>query len=556
MPAAVLSAALALSAAQISQAADGTWAADSGGNWTSGVSTNWASVAAEGADFTAYFNNVNITGNRTVTLTAALTIGNLAFGDATTASHDWTLASQSAAAILTLQTTAGTPTITVDNRTAIISAILGGSQGLTKAGAGTLVLSGNNTTTGGFTGTITVNAGILDVRNSNAAGNINLASSGATLDSADTLTNTTTLSGNITGSGKINKTSSTSTLILTGNNDYTGGTTLTAGSLVIGAGTNNGIGTGTLTLSGGAFRASDNASRTIANVLSMGSTNLRLGGLQGDTTGLGDLNFTWTGSTSIGGSKTWTVNNATIVTFANNWSGNSTWNVTKAGTGTLVFTGNLTSTGVGVVVSAGTFILNGSANSYTGTTAINGGTLLINGTKSGTGTVAVNSTGALGGSGNIAGATTAASGSFLSPGSTSGAAGTLAFTTSLDISGLASGTGGLLFNLGSTAASDKITAASHTFGSGVLAFSDFSFTTLSGFGAGIYTLLSSSTSITGSSLGTNLSGTVGGLNGALSISGNDIVLTVSAIPEPATYAAIAGAGLLGFAILRRRRGCV
>lgn len=538
----------------MSRAADGTWSADASGNWTSGVTTNWASTVAEGADFSAFFNTVNITANRTVTLTAPLVIGNMAFGDVTTASNDWTLASQSASAILTLQTTTGTPTITVDNRTATISAILGGNQGFAKAGTGTLVLTGNNTTTGGLTGAVTVNAGILDVRNSNSVGGINLATSSATLDSADTVTSTVTLSGNITGSGKINKTSSTSTLILNGNNDYTGGTTLTAGSLVVGSGTNNGIGTGTLTLSGGAFRASDNNSRTFSNVLSMGSQNLRFGGLQGDATGLGDLNFTWTGSTSIGGSKTWTVNNATTTTFNNTWTGNSTWNVTKAGTGTLVFNGNLTSSGVGVVVSAGTFILNGSANSYTGTTAVNGGTLLINGIKSGTGTVAVNSTGILGGSGTVGGAVTAASGAFISAGASSGAAGTLTFSSTLDISGLAAGTGGLLFDLGATGASDKVvlTSGALSIGTGVLDLNDFSFSTLSGYGPGTYTLFSSSTSIVGT-MGSNLTGTIGGLSGALSISGNDLVLTVSAIPEPSVYALAGGVLSLGLAWVQRRR---
>lgn len=550
----VLPVSLSLPLAQSAIAADGTWNVDGAGNWTSGVGTNWLNgIAAEGADFTAYFNAVNITGNRVVTLTAPvtpITIGNLAFGDATTASHDWTLNS-SGGAVLTLQTTTGTPTITVDNRTATISAALSSSQGFTKAGTGKLVLSGVHTA---LSGAITVNAGTLDLWDTASAydNSINLTVSTATLDAANTVSGSVvTINGNITGFGRINKTSGVSTLVLNGNNDYSGGTTLAAGTLVAGNGTNNGIGTGTLALNNGAFRSSDDNSRTFSNVLSMGSGGLRLGGLQGDTSGRGDLTFTWAGSTSIGGSKTWTVNNATTASFNNNWTGNNGWNVTKAGTGTLVFNGNLTSTGVGLIVNLGTMTLNGSANSYTGTTTINGGTLLINGAKTGSGAVAVNSTGALGGSGSVTGAVTAASGSFLKPGASSGAVGTLTFNSGLDISGLSAGTGGLLFDLDTVGASDKISVGSLTIGTGLLNFDDFGFTTLGSFGAGVYTLFDA-TSIIGT-LGTNLSGTIAGWDSVLSISGNDLVLTVSAIPEPASCASLAGGALFGFALSRRRR---
>ena len=538
--------------AQSLHAADGTWNADAGGNWNTGTTTNWFNgIVAAGADSAAYFNAVNITGNRQITLTESLAIGNLAFGDATTASHDWTLAS-SVGATLTLQTTAGAPTITVDNRTATIAAILGGSQGFTKAGTGKLVLSGNHA---GLSGAFTVNAGTLDLWDTTGAyaNSISLTASAATLDAGNSANGSViTVSGNITGSGRISKTSGVSTLILTGNNDYTGGTTLSAGTIVVGNGTNNSIGTGTLTLSSGAFRASDNNSRTFGNVLSMGSGSLTLGAAQGATDGRGDLAFTWAGSTSVGGSKTWTVNNATTATFANNWSGNTGWNITKAGTGTLVFNGNIATTNtVGVVVNAGTFILNGAANTYAGATTVNGGTLYINGSKTGSGAVAVNSAGTLAGSGFISGAAAAAAGAFLSPGSAAGAVGTLTFNSTLDVSGLASGTGGLLFNLDAAGSSDKIAAGALTIGSGLLDLDDFGFTTLGGFGAGVYTLFDA-TSIVGT-LGTNLTGSLAGFDTVLSISGNDLVLTVSAIPEPSAFAALFGGVALAAAACGRRR---
>ncbi|HEY9248480.1 MAG TPA: autotransporter-associated beta strand repeat-containing protein [Rariglobus sp.] len=350
-----LSAALALPIAQLARAADGTWTADASGSWASTSTTNWLNgIVAEGADFTAYFNAVNISSNRTITLASPLTIGNLAFGD-TSGSQTWTL---SGAGVLTLSKTAGSPTITVDNSTATIGAALGGNQGLTKAGTGKLILSGNNSTTGGFTGAITVSAGTLDIQNTNSVGSSNISlASGAVLDSGSSSNgNSVTISGDISGAGKINKTSSASTLTLSGNNTHTGGTTLTDGRLILGSGTNNGLGTGTLTLTGGSLQSSDNASRTIANVFSMGSNAINFGAVQGSSTGLGDLTFTYAATTiALGGSKTWTVTNATTVSFANAWSGANS--VTKAGTGTLLFNG---------------------VSSYTGATRVNGGVLGVN----------------------------------------------------------------------------------------------------------------------------------------------------------------------------------
>ncbi|CAM2921996.1 autotransporter-associated beta strand repeat-containing protein [Rariglobus hedericola] len=546
----VLSTTLLLSLASVSRAADGTWATTSTGLLWS-TAGNWSgSVIADGSGFTANFNNVDIpaTPVTTVNLDSTRTIGNLVFGDTNTATAgSWVLSNNgNAANALTLAGT--TPTITVDTlgtgATATISAVIAGSSGLTKAGLGTLVLSGANT----FSGTTNVNAGTLRLASDTAIGNADIAS-GAVLN-VDSVS--VVYSGNTSGAGRITKTNSGSTLTLLGNGLHSGGTTLTDGRLILGTGTNNGLGTGTFTLSRGAVQSLDNSTRTITNALSMGSNELSFGALQGASTGLGDLNFASTTGTTIGGSKIWTVTNSTTATFANNWSGNTGWSITKAGTGTLVFSGNMNTSGA-LTVNAGAMTLNGLTNSYTGVTTVSGGILLINGAKTGTGAVTITS-GTFGGNGTIAGAATAASGSFLSPGASSGVAGTLTFTSTLDISGLASGTGGLLFNLGSVGSSDKIALSSGalTIGTGALDWNDFSFTTLSGYGVGTYTLFSTTTSIVGT-MGSNLTGTVGGLNGTLSISGNDIVLTVSAIPEPSTYALIGGVLSLGLAATLRRK---
>jgi hypothetical protein len=113
---------------------------------------------------------------------------------------------------------------------------------------------------------------------------------------------------------------------------------------------------------------------------------------------------------------------------------------------------------------------------------------------------------------------------------------------------------GLKFDLAAPGSSDKLAFSGlSSVNLASLNFNQFAFNTLSGFGAtGSYTLMDGMTSITGT-LGTT-TGTIGGLDAALSLSGTTLVLnvTASAVPEPATYAALVGLGILGFAIYRRR----
>jgi autotransporter-associated beta strand protein len=149
--------------APASQAASGTWLGLSG-NW--GDSGTWnGGILAEGADFTANFTGINITTNQTITIEAPRTIGNITFTDATTSSHNLTL---SGANTLTLDVTTGNPVIDVtqSGRSLTISSVIGGSDGLRKNGAGTLVLSGPNTYTGGTT----IAAGVVTLSNATSLG--------------------------------------------------------------------------------------------------------------------------------------------------------------------------------------------------------------------------------------------------------------------------------------------------------------------------------------------------------------------------------------------------
>lgn len=573
-------------------AADGTWTLDGNNNWNTTTTAPWFNgIIASGVDANAYFNKIDITADRTVTLTENMTAGNLFFGDAgTTATQTWTV-KRSASQVLTLQTTSGTPTITVDNSSATILAVLAGTQGLTKAGSGTVTLSGNNTFTGTVTagagsmtlsgtnafssavvnagsltlsganssltsvvvnaGTLTlsaansslnsvvVNGGTLDVWATTAIGSnsINLASSTSVLNAGNTLPGTTvTISGNITGSGKINKTSNATTLVLAGDNTYTGGTTLTDGAIVLGTGQNNGLGTGTLKLGTGALQSLDNNSRTITNTLvDMGSGNIRLGAVQGASTGLGDLTFTSTSAVSLAAAKTWTVNNSTRVTFKNSWTANPSWNVTKAGTGTLVFDGNFTGT------NATGFI-------------INAGTLILNGSKTMTGAVTVNSGGTIGGnSPSMAGVFTVNAGGAISPGD--GGIGTLT-ALNLTWNGETSGAfAQMKFELSNVVGqSTSATADRLALGSGILAKGSGSIFTFDFLGTGAagntYTLMTFGSSTGFSVTDFTYTNLTNGLTGSFALNGGSV--TFSVVPEPTTFALV-GAGLMVTLLARRRR---
>jgi len=141
--------AISLIAPHQTHAASGNWNVDADGNWS--LATNWAgSTIADGADNTATFDAV-LSDNRTVTLDSSRTIGGIVY---TETNNTLTIA-PSAAEVLTLDVSSGMATIDVTNNVGstngdlTISAILAGSDGLSKVGNGDLLLTGANTFTGG-----------------------------------------------------------------------------------------------------------------------------------------------------------------------------------------------------------------------------------------------------------------------------------------------------------------------------------------------------------------------------------------------------------------------
>jgi autotransporter-associated beta strand protein len=100
----------------------------------------------------------------------------------------------------------------------------GGSFGLEKIGAGTLVLTANET----YTGATTISGGTLQVGNGGASGFIG----GNIIDNGVLVSNTSSFTqfGGISGSGSLIK-NGTGTLVLYSGNSFTGGTVVNSGSI-------------------------------------------------------------------------------------------------------------------------------------------------------------------------------------------------------------------------------------------------------------------------------------------------------------------------------------
>jgi len=263
--------------------------------------------------------------------------------------------------------TLNTPGGTVDTQgfTTTIAQNITGVGALTKAGVGTLTLTGANSYTGGTT----ITQGTLQLGNGTTNGSIigNVANSGAL--AFDPATGTTiSFGGVISGSGAVNQIG-TGTTVLTGANSYSGGTTITAGTLQIGNGGTAGSITGNVTDNGAlAFDRSDSVA------------------FAGIIAGAGGVTQIGTGTTILTGSNTYsggtTISSGTLQIGNGGTTGSITGNVTD--NGTLVFnrsgdkkTSDGVISGSGNVVKLGTDTLVLTANNtYSGRTIIQDGTLV------------------------------------------------------------------------------------------------------------------------------------------------------------------------------------
>jgi autotransporter-associated beta strand protein len=203
--------------------------------------------------------------------------------------------------------------------------------------------------------------------------------------------------------------------------------------------------------------------------------------------------------------------------------------VTLTLTSTVTGEGKLTKTGNGIL------ILNGD-NDYTGTTEVNAGTLLVNGTQTGaTGDVTVASGATLGGTGTIFGATTIESGGTLT-GATNGTTGTLSFNGSLDVT---TGSTWLVDLVNNSMTADLIQVGGALTLNGALSIAD----TGTFIGDSTYTIATYGSLLGGGFSndsdynGLLMTGLYDGGGGKLwTINYNDGgAITLTAVPEPGTY---------------------
>lgn len=354
---------------------------------------------------------------------------------------------------------------------------------------------------------------------------------------------TTTLSGLVSGVGGILKDTDTHTLILTHANTFTGGVNFTKG--VIQIGDDAALGTGTLTFGNNnstvsvatTIRSTDATARTIGNVIgTFGSATANYVYAFG-ASGTGSLTFTNTTAASLNGvNRIFQVDSNT--SFANGFT-STNGAITKTGSATLTL---------------------GGVNTYTGATTVSTGTLLVNGSLASSSAVSVASAATLGGTGTINGATTLAAGSFLAPGASSAQAGKLNFGSTLNMSGATlnvfikqAGTAGADYSQVAAAGATTITGGSlaltldAAFGSTASVGQQFTILTSGGLtgtltqGSSIVATVGSDTYTFGIDYGT--------------ITANALTLTLtatSAIPEPASYAALTGGVVLAGLMMRRK----
>ena len=456
---------------------------------------------------------------------------------------------------------------------------------------------------------------------------ITIASGGTfAVNQSDAVTQGTEFGNTITGAGSFEQ-SGIGTTTLNVANGHSGGTTLSAGTLVLGDAA--AAGTGAITLSGGTLEI---AANNIANDISAaGSTTIvnNTGTLQlsgGSVTGTGTLAFSVANQTRLfsdlsgfsgtishdndagGQLRLWNqpadLSGTKIVTsggtsgggllFINSGNDHTIGELSGTG-GTILMRGgngltltvdqstDTTYSGLlqdGDANRIGTLVKDGSgtltlnfANTYTGTTTVDTGTLIIDGIQSGaTGAMTINVNGTLAGSGTI-GASLLTVNGVIAPGNSPGTLATgsqlwnnggsylweindsagakggdfgwdwLDITGDLNLANLS--TGGFTIDITSlTTANDPGLAAGFDYSG--LAYGDpfgtsfiiASADTISGFDAGLFTLDDSAF-------------VNGKLDWSIIESGTDLVLSAVFVPEPSSTTLL-GLGGLALALRRRR----
>lgn len=520
-----------------------TWTrTTTGGNWSD--LSNWQSGTGY-ADGTGAVATLSATGTQTVNLDTNVTLGGIAFSNGT-----YTISSNNGSAI-TLATSTGTPNL---SSTGTISATLAGTQGFTMnpGGTRTLTLSGANT----YSGVTTLTNGNLNIRSNSALGATG-AGNGTVVSQNSGAFPQLHVANNITNSEDItfrmNQTGAAAGSLVGSNLLYNDSGVNTLGGAIVldrtGASSTNHIHWFGVQVTGAGSVMNFNGN------ISAAATAGQPSGTYADPTRFQLKTTTATSVANVNG----VVSNGTLATG-----------------GLSVYTDT---TNTGVVRLAG-------ANTYTGSTVHQKGTLLVTnttGSGTGAGAVGVANTAVFGGTGIVApsGTTTVngvttdngvafASGSIVAPGDVSSSGVAVANGAKLTFD-LANTAGKVTFASGAVISIDLNTdsatvAESFSFlglnaGSADVLFNNntvnFSVSGTALLQDGIYTLATfdaanaySGTWVIGAGLSAYTA-----KNPTLIFNANSIQLQIgtAAVPEPASFAALGGALALGFAATGRRR---
>ena len=424
------------------------------------------------------------------------------------------------------------------------SGAMTGTGSLEKAGTGTVIMTGTNS----HSGATTVNAGTLRMVNSASGDGINRntasarsysVASGATLEFNRTGGTSAIGKIDLSGEGTFKKSGSEELF------HYSADSTVALGS-------------------GALFHVESGTYRFGAGTAGTWSSNLS--DLQIDSGATFSGAATVIVVDSLNGAGTLKTGGG-ITVGTDNGDGTFSGNIENSSYGSAK---SLTKTGTGTQILTGT-------NAYTGTTEINDGTLVVNGTNSGGGTMTININGTLAGSGSITGDIDVLG--TISPGNSPGTLTQIGDQTwndggsflweindsdgtkgadpgwdwldidgTLDLSSLTAG--GFTIDIdsltSSNVAGDAVGFDTYIRDGDI---ADYSFTIASasagitGFDAADFVLDSSGFS--------NRIETYYGWNWAISLSGNDLVLGASAVPEPSSTALL-GLGGLALAVRRKR----
>ncbi|WP_029004309.1 autotransporter domain-containing protein [Azorhizobium doebereinerae] len=411
-----------------------------------------------------FFGNLTGTGGLTIAAGNETLAGNNSYSGTTTIAAGATLVAGSSGALSagsgfavdgtlqlsgsysnTVRSLSGAGTVTVASGSAVLTIApasgetatfagtltnaAGQSLALAVNGAGTQILTGTNSYTGGTT----IASGTLQLGNGGTSGTIQ----GDVLDNgilAFNRSDTVQFASAISGTGAVRQ-MGTGTTVLTGTSSYSGGTVISSGTLQVGNGGASGAIQGNVTDNGVlAFNLSSNL--TLAGAISgtgavvqMGSGSTTLSGANsyggGTTVSAGTLVL---GSSRAAGTGLISLASGTTLGFVDGInvanplaisgtvtlalaSGNATESGTITGAGALAFSG------------AGVIALTGNASAFAGTTSITSGKLVVGDDSQPNvvlgGTVTVGSGGTLGGFGTV-GSLTVGAGGTVTPGNSIG----------------------------------------------------------------------------------------------------------------------------------------